>query len=227
MMYQDPYDDDGTYEDPRRFHHPDISEEAETEAGVDGMQHQNGTKKKTKKKKVGEGGEKNDKVEKVKKEGEHDDEDPIAALAKKMGRAGKHIWRKMASAGKAENDVGEKANGEPVIVFGTIASDSEQREGREQGQGGVWIEEVGEACRKLQEMRAQGSVEVEPSLCRAISTPLPPSAPQSPTPDTPKAALPRPPQDLSEAGTSHGEDSELDGKINTFSTTPSIVVSAA
>lgn len=206
MMYRDSYDDDGTYEEsyrPRRFHAPETQEDEETE-GVDGVRESNMKKKKSKKKKEGEG-------EKQKKpiDGEQsDDEDPLAALAKKMGRAGKQLWKKMANGGKGEKDeAGDDARRlkmEPVVVIGTTTGEPEG--GRE---GDFWIEEVGREYREIQEMSVKGSIEIEPTLRQAASTPLPPSEPPSPTDTTPPA-------------TSHASPQE-----NGFLTMPTIVVSAA
>lgn len=206
MMYQDSYDDDGTYEEsyrPRRMNPPEISEEEDPEG--DASQEKS---KKSKKKKEGEEGERREK--KVKKEGEvEEEEDPLAALAKKMGRAGKHLWKKMASSGKVEKTDGgdetKKIKAGPVVVIGATTSELGD-ERRREGDGAVWIEEVGEQCRRLQEMRINGSVEAEASLRQAASTPLPPSDPPTPIDTTPTTTQ---------------------APNGGFSTPPTIVVSAA
>lgn len=131
-MYHDSYDDDGMYDDsyrPRRYGPPEVSEEG-MEGGVDAVERHN-LKKKAKKQKEGEDGEKKSKIKKVKKDGEQSEaeEDPFAVLAKKMGKAGRQIWRKMANGGRNEKESnGENINQPNVpstILSGTTPVDPE------------------------------------------------------------------------------------------------------
>lgn len=190
-MYQDPYDEDAGYEDPyraRRNHYtgpPEISEKEQMEGG----QGKGSGKKKTKKAEaVGEaedGGKKmKEKKEKSQREegerqSEAENDDPFVLLARKMGKAGRHIWKKVASGGKngKEGAAGEKE--QQAVVLAAVTADpgegqQKEKERQERREGGVWTEEVGEQYRKMQEQRVKDSMEPDALALHVTSSSPPP-----------------------------------------------------
>ncbi len=121
---------------------PEISEENEAE--VDG----GSGKKKWKKKKTEDteqeqqyGEKKKKSKEKYPMDGEDVEElpgDPFVFIAKKMGKAGKHFWKKVAQSGKGEKGVVGEENGQSgnVLVVAPTKGEGEPRSTSERPRDG-------------------------------------------------------------------------------------------
>jgi len=169
MMHRNSYDDDEVYREPyrpRRFNPP------EKEA-IDGQQEGDTRKKKSKKLKTG--GEEEEEEE---EEGERlEEEDPLAVLAKKMGRAGKYFWRKMSIGGKGGKSIAEGDNknmkAESVLALKESSREfNKKHQGAEESLGSVWMGEVKEQYGKTHETEGKGSVDTEPTFHKTSSISL-------------------------------------------------------
>ncbi|KAF9449602.1 hypothetical protein P691DRAFT_790785 [Macrolepiota fuliginosa MF-IS2] len=179
--YQDPYHDDGGYESSnaqrvkRNGHNGPIHppNEEEIEGGAISSEHgSESMKKKAKKTDVTEHVEDGEKVkvkkEKTQRSGDGQPEvegDPFVILARKMGKAGKHIWRKMANSGKYDKEgvSGEdqkKANAQQMGAVESITVNPEDgerdgKEGQEDDAGGAWVEGAGTQQQQMQGERVK------------------------------------------------------------------------
>ena len=169
-MYQSQpsYDDDEEPYRPKQLNPSKIPDKESMEA-VDGLQEGSTGKKKSKKL---EGGGKEE------EEGlQIEEEDSLAMLAKKMGRAGKYFWRKMSIGGKGgKSNAGEDIKNckvEPVLAPGKSPRLSgEKHQGVEESLGSICMGEIAEQYSKSQEM---GSVYFEDTPHEVFSIPPPPS----------------------------------------------------
>jgi len=167
-MYQPSYDDDEEPYRSKQFNPPKIPDKESMEA-IDGLQEGSTSKKKSKK--LEEGGKEEEEGSQI------EEEDSLAMLAKKMGRAGKYFWRKMSIGGKSgKSDAGEDNKNrkvEPVLApVKSPRLSGEKHQGVEESLGSVCMGEIAEQYSKSQET---SSVYIEDTPHEVSFIPPPPS----------------------------------------------------